>query len=137
MGQPSKGLGIVLLALGSALAGAGCIDWSAVDFAFCAPDEDCWGASPSVVECDDGVCGEDVLVDVCAKSYACDAQNNRCVVVELQPGQDDNNACTHDACDSDEWKHVPLTAAEIDDGDPCTFDECNEALGVTHANTCS
>lgn len=137
MGQPGKRIGIVLLALWSALAGAGCIDWPTVDLAFCEPDEDCWGAPPQVVECDDGVCGEDVLVGVCAKSYACDAQTNRCVVSELLPGRDDSNACTHDVCRDDEWKHDPVTPSEIDDGDPCTFDECNEALGITHANTCS
>ena len=79
------------------------------------------------------VCWADLGENVAATM----TKGNRCIVTELIPGKDDGNACTHDACLGDEWGHEPVTAEEIDDHDPCTYDECNPGLGITHANTCS
>lgn len=93
------------------------------------------------VECDDGVCAE-VFVGQCGVTYGCRPKDdpsfvgNKCFVWELTPGKDDHNACTHDACVDDVWQHTPFTAKEIDDGDPCTIDECTPVEGIQHTQSC-
>ena len=91
------------------------------------------GEDPGVT-CGYDVCSE-VLADTCAETYEC-SENNKCRGATEKPGREDGNMCTHDICDDGEWTHVPITAEEMDDGDPCTIDECSPVGGIQHINKC-
>lgn len=101
------------------------------------------GGGVDQTECNDGPCGE-VFAGQCAVAFGCypqwdEANKNdydQCFVWESTPGEDDKNACTHDVCENDEWVHTPFSAEEIDDGDPCTIDECDSTIGVYHVQSC-
>lgn len=124
------------LALFAALLLPACIDAEAVDYAFCDADETCEPVAEPL-ECSDGVCGEDVLVDSCAAAFICQEHGvGKCIATAFVPGEDDKNKCTHDVCEDGAWRHVPFTTEEIDDGDPCTEDGCDPTNGPYHTKLC-
>lgn len=109
-----------------------CIDQSAVDFAFCDSDEECF-AQPAAVVCGGVRCD---VTNVCYTDWYCEA--GECRAAGYADDFDDGNLCTVETCDPLKgWKHHTPTAQEMDDGDVCTVDECDPAQGVTHNNTCS
>ena len=88
---------------------------------------------------DEFMCGHDVCSEVlagrCLVAYEC-TEDGRCNGAEEMPNKSDGDLCTHDVCKDDEWLHVPVTPEEMDDGDPCTVDECSPVAGIVHTQKC-
>lgn len=106
---------------------------------------------PEGTSCSDG--------NVCNGNETCDAAAN--CQAGTPPSLDDGNPCTNDSCDPQSGvQHLPAAAGtscddgllctgvdacdglgsclhsgalELDDGDPCTVDSCDELLGVQHS----
>jgi len=121
-----------------------------------APATPCWleggDPAPAGTSCADG--------DACNGAEMCDGAG--LCIAGPPPAVDDANSCTLDACDpAIGVTHTPapvgascadanpcngvetcdgsgacalLTPPAIDDGNPCTFDACDPALGMTHTS---
>jgi len=75
------------------------------------------------VSCDDG--------NPCTKD-ACNPTTGQCTFSNLGGGCNDANACTSgDACSGGVCQGTPISC---DDGNTCTTDACNGAIGCTHVN---
>mgnify|MGYP000894923840 CR=1 FL=1 len=81
--------------------------------------------------CDDVVCADYVVDGYCATRFECTSVGT-CVGVELKPGYSDD-PCVVNRCEDGEWVQEPL---DVDDGDPCTLDECDPGIGPAHPKIC-
>lgn len=123
---------IFLTALACAVL-PGCVRWDAVDAAFCDADETC-ERGPEEHFCGQTRCVDAVAFGECVAAFTCNAEG-RCEGVERKPGYDPG-PCTVNTCEGGEWNSRPYTAEELDDGNPCTIDECDPVFGPTHVNAC-
>jgi hypothetical protein len=124
----------------------GCLAQGPIDEAFCDSDEPCFaagvgGAGGGVTtggtdpgfSCKswEGPCA--AILNSCITVFGC-TEDDQCIALEQKPKH--NNKCEHAQCVDGDWKYTPFTADDIDDGDPCTIDECDPVVGLNHVNTC-
>lgn len=106
-------------------AGALCNDGNACTrIDVCDGDGNCTGTAPIVCE----------LGTDCRGPGSCDPQTGDCDGEPFAPGttcSDDSNCTVGDACDG-EGTCVSGSPRDCDDGDPCTYDECDPVTGCKH-----
>lgn len=95
------------------------------------------GGDPGAFTCGGVVCAESDPLARCVTEWSCGAANNCEATDAGVAGYQDKDSCTVDTCGEDgEWKHRPMTEAEISDGDPCTNDTCAPDVGPIHVGNC-
>lgn len=109
-------------------------DRALVDAAFCDESESCAGPAPEDFECGNGRCVDLIHNGQCVAVFAC-TEEDKCIGVERKPGYMDE-PCIVNTCEGWEWHSREYTAAELDDGDPCTLDYCDPTFGPKHYPSC-
>lgn len=111
----------------------GCLDYGALAGIFCdyAGTGACDG--PEYFTCGETRCADEPEYGSCAARFEC-SETGSCIRVELKPGYVESK-CMLNLCNDGSWTQMPRP--EIDDGDPCTEDSCDESTGkIVHHDIC-